>query len=127
MPHVTDVDEALKPDAPVVQPRHSKEGQPANQTARMEFGHGDVDEGLKEADVVVEKSFKTGQTHWAILSLMLVWQVLALMAQVSFGLRPRGTLHTVTYVRHCWAWISRNLKLPPRKSAVVLAARPMCG
>ena len=33
----------------------------ANQTARMEFGHGDVDEGLK-ADVVVEKSFKTGQT-----------------------------------------------------------------
>ncbi|HCC43445.1 MAG TPA: oxidoreductase [Gammaproteobacteria bacterium] len=63
LPHVTDVDEALKPDAPVVQPRHSKEGQPANQTARMEFGHGDVDEGLKEADVVVEKSFKTGQTH----------------------------------------------------------------
>jgi len=63
LPHVTDVDEALLADAPIVQPRHSKEDQPANQTARMEMGHGDVDEGLKEADVVVEKSFKTGQTH----------------------------------------------------------------
>ncbi len=58
LPHVTDVDEALKKGAPQVQP--AIEG---NLGGRYEFGHGDVEAGLKEADVVVEKSFKTGQTH----------------------------------------------------------------
>jgi len=62
-PHVTDVDEAMKPDAPIVQPHIQQDGKPSNIAQRMEFGHGDVDEGLKEADVVIEKSYKTEQTH----------------------------------------------------------------
>jgi CO/xanthine dehydrogenase Mo-binding subunit len=63
LPHVTDVDEAMKPDAPIVQPHIQQDGKPSNIAQRMEFGHGDVDEGLKEADVVIEKSYKTEQTH----------------------------------------------------------------
>ncbi len=63
LPHVTDVDEALLPDAPAVQPRYAKEGQPANLMSKGEFGHGDVEAGFKEADVIVERSYKTGQTH----------------------------------------------------------------
>ena len=31
--------------------------------ARYEFGHGDVENGFKEADVIVERSFKTEATH----------------------------------------------------------------
>ncbi len=58
LPHVTDVDEALKKGAPQVQPAID-----GNLGGRYEFGHGDVEAGLKEADVVIEKSFKTGQTH----------------------------------------------------------------
>ncbi len=58
LPHVTDVDEALKKGAPQVQPAID-----GNLGGRYEFGHGDVDAGLQEADVVIEKSFKTGQTH----------------------------------------------------------------
>lgn len=63
LPHVTDVDEALLPDAPVVQPRYAKDGQPGNFISKGEFGHGDIDAGFAEADVIVEKSYKTGQTH----------------------------------------------------------------
>jgi CO/xanthine dehydrogenase Mo-binding subunit len=69
LPHVTDVDEAMKPDAPVVQP-HIRTGgvdpapkKASNVAQRSEFGHGDVDAGFKEADVIVEKSYKTEQTH----------------------------------------------------------------
>ena len=35
----------------------------SNIAKRTEFGHGDVEQGFKEADVVVERSFKTEQTH----------------------------------------------------------------
>lgn len=69
LPHVTDVDEAMKPDAPVIQdwvftngvdPKPSK---PSNIAQRLEFGHGDIAAGFAEADVIVEKSYKTEQTH----------------------------------------------------------------
>lgn len=69
LPHVTDVDEAMKDDAPIVQPHIRTTGvQPTPETAsnvaqRSEFGHGDLDLGFAEADVIVEKSYKTEQTH----------------------------------------------------------------
>ena len=63
LPHVTDVDEAMKSDAPVVQPHIQHEGKPSNIAQVSEFGHGDVEAGFKQADVIVEKSYKTEQTH----------------------------------------------------------------
>jgi len=63
LPHVTDVDAAMAGDAPIVQPHIRYQDAPSNIANRTEFGHGDVDAGFAEADVVVEKSFKTEQTH----------------------------------------------------------------
>jgi CO/xanthine dehydrogenase Mo-binding subunit len=40
-----------------------KPDKPSNIAKRSEFGHGDTAKGFKEADVIVEKSFKTEQTH----------------------------------------------------------------
>ena len=69
LPHVTDVDEAIKPDAPIVQPRVYTRGvspkpkSPSNIARVSEFGHGDVEAGFRAADIIVEKSYKTEQTH----------------------------------------------------------------
>ncbi len=69
LPHVTDVDEAMRPDAPVVQPGvrtvgvEPKPTKASNIAQVSEFGHGDVEAGFAEADVVVERSYKTEQTH----------------------------------------------------------------
>jgi len=63
LPHVTDVDAAMDPKAPVVQPRVKHEGKPSNIAQVSEFGHGDVEAGFAKADVIVEKSYKTEQTH----------------------------------------------------------------
>ena len=63
LPHVTDVDEALLPGAPVIQPRYAQDGKPGNFMGQGEFGHGDIEKGFAEADVIVERSYKTGQTH----------------------------------------------------------------
>ncbi|NNF16773.1 MAG: molybdopterin-dependent oxidoreductase, partial [Gammaproteobacteria bacterium] len=65
LPHVTDVDEAIKPGAPIVQPRikDKETGKPTNISAMIPMGFGDLDAGFAEADVIVERSYKTEQTH----------------------------------------------------------------
>src|SRR5437764_8059065 len=68
LPHVTDVDEAKKPSAPVLHNDMFTEGvepkpkKPSNIAKRSEFGHGDVEQGFNEADVIIERTFKTEQT-----------------------------------------------------------------
>ena len=69
LPHVTDVEKAIQPDAPLVNENQftygvdPKPDKPSNIAARCEFGHGDVEEGFAKADLVIEKSFKTEATH----------------------------------------------------------------
>jgi CO/xanthine dehydrogenase Mo-binding subunit len=67
LPHVIDVDEAMQPGAPVLHQGRSDETVPeglsGNIMHRFEFGHGDVEAGLAEADEVIERSFRTAATH----------------------------------------------------------------
>ncbi|AZO24390.1 MAG: xanthine dehydrogenase family protein molybdopterin-binding subunit [Mesorhizobium sp.] len=69
LPHVTDVDEAMKHHAPLINDAIFTEGleekpvKPSNVTKRTQYGHGDVHQGFAQADFVVERSFKTEQTH----------------------------------------------------------------
>lgn len=69
LPHVTDVDEAVKPSAPVLHKNMFTEGvepkptKASNVAKRTEYGHGDVEKGFKEADVIIERTFRTEQTH----------------------------------------------------------------
>jgi CO/xanthine dehydrogenase Mo-binding subunit len=69
LPHVIDVDDAMKPDAPLLFEDMKTRGvEPApkkasNISKRLEFAIGDVEAGFKEADVVVEKEFKTAAVH----------------------------------------------------------------
>src|SRR5712691_4034634 len=69
LPHVIDVDEAMKPDAPLlfedmltrgVEPTPTK---PSNISKRLEFSIGDLDAGFAQADFVIEKEFKTAAVH----------------------------------------------------------------
>ncbi|HVZ02361.1 MAG TPA: xanthine dehydrogenase family protein molybdopterin-binding subunit [Dongiaceae bacterium] len=69
LPHVTDVDEAMKPNAPVLHSKIFTDGvepkpkKASNVVRRYEFGHGDVDAGFKRADIVIERHFRTEATH----------------------------------------------------------------
>ncbi len=69
LPHVTDVDEAVKSSAPVLHPKMFTIGmdprptKSSNIAKSTQFGHGDVEAGFKEADFVISRSFKTEQTH----------------------------------------------------------------
>ncbi|MGI3209736.1 xanthine dehydrogenase family protein molybdopterin-binding subunit [Roseovarius tibetensis] len=67
LPHVTDVDAAMTADAPVLhegrQQETVPEGMSPNVIARSEFGHGDIEAGLAQADRVVTRTFRTAATH----------------------------------------------------------------
>ncbi len=67
LPHVTDVDEAMRPGAPVLHEGRADESVPdglsANVMSRVQFGHGDIAVGMKAADRVIERRFRTEATH----------------------------------------------------------------
>lgn len=67
LPHVTDVDKAMASDAPVIRKgaadKSVPEGMHPNVVRYHESGHGDVDAGFAQADLVVEESFRTEATH----------------------------------------------------------------
>jgi len=67
--HVTDVDEAIKPKAPLVDKKCFTKGvepkpeKASNIASRSEFGHGDVELGFADADIVIERNYRTEQSH----------------------------------------------------------------
>ncbi|HHB80127.1 MAG TPA: xanthine dehydrogenase family protein molybdopterin-binding subunit, partial [Aliiroseovarius sp.] len=67
LPHVTDVDTAMEPGAPVIREGAAEasvpEGMHPNVVRYHESGHGDVETGFAEADLVIEDHFTTEATH----------------------------------------------------------------
>ena len=67
--HVTDVDEAVSPKAPLIDKKcftkgvEPKPDKASNIAKRSEFGHGNVDEGFAAADIVIERNYRTEQSH----------------------------------------------------------------
>ena len=69
LPHVIDVDEAMKPDAPLLFEDMLTRGlepaptRPSNISKRLEFKVGDLEAGFAAADEIVEMDFKTAPVH----------------------------------------------------------------
>ena len=73
LPHVIDVMDAIKDDAPILHEDMITDGvEPAptkasNVSKRVEFTLGDIDKGFAEADVVIERTFDTKPVHQAYI------------------------------------------------------------
>ena len=69
LPHVLDVVEAMAPDAPLLHEDMFTAGMepapstPSNIAKVVEFGHGDVETGFAEADLIIEREFTTQPVH----------------------------------------------------------------
>ncbi len=88
-----------------VDPKPTK---PSNIAKVTEFGHGDVDAGFAEADFVIERNFKTEQTHQGYIERMPAWPALAPTAQANSGSAPRATSSIAIIAPCCSAWMSPN-------------------
>ena len=63
LPWAIDVEEAAKPDAPILHDHIRFEGKPSNIAGRLEHKLGDVGAGFAQAEVVIERSFRTQPVH----------------------------------------------------------------
>lgn len=65
LPHVIDVDEAVKPGAPILHDWVKTKGidGPTNISNIMTVKCGDVEQGFAESDIVVEREFKSAAVH----------------------------------------------------------------
>lgn len=69
LPHVIDVMDAIKPDAPILHESARTKGiedapdKPTNILERAEWSLGDVNKGFAEADLIVEREFDTKPMH----------------------------------------------------------------
>jgi len=63
LPHVIEIEDAIRPDAPILHDFVRHEGKPSNIAGTMVNKLGDVEAGFAEADVIIERSFKTRPIH----------------------------------------------------------------
>jgi len=63
LPWAIEIDDALKPDAPILHDFVKFDGKPSNIAGTLEHKLGDVDAGFAAADVVIERSFTTRPVH----------------------------------------------------------------
>src|SRR5271157_517493 len=73
LPHVIDVEEAMKPDAPILhddlftQGVEPKPTHPSNVAKMIGFTKGDLDAGFREADVIIERRYTNAPVHQAYI------------------------------------------------------------
>src|SRR5271154_5236526 len=63
LPWAIEIDDALKPDAPILHDFLHFEGKPANIVGKIEHKNGDIEDGVAKADGVIERSFTTRPVH----------------------------------------------------------------
>ncbi len=69
LPHVIDVEEAMKPDAPLLhddlftQGMDPKPTRPSNIAKVISFSKGDLDAGFRDADVIIERRYTSPPVH----------------------------------------------------------------
>src|SRR5438105_1345535 len=63
LPWSIEIDDAIRPDAPILHEFLKFEGKPSNIAGRIEVKKGDIAQGFNEAEVVVERTFTTRPVH----------------------------------------------------------------
>ena len=69
LPHVIDVEEAMRPDAPLLHEDQITKGvtppptRPSNLAAVLTSKLGDIEAGFAKADIIIEREFRTKATH----------------------------------------------------------------
>jgi CO/xanthine dehydrogenase Mo-binding subunit len=63
LPWSIEIDDALKPDAPILHEFNTFEGKPSNIAGKQEVKKGDIAAGFAQAEVIVERSFATRPVH----------------------------------------------------------------
>ena len=131
-PAVVDLEQALSPDAPAVWPEgmpgqsaeaaaHGAAGgggddtpaESANVTGRVQFDRGDLARGFADADVIVERTYRTESVHQSYLEPHIT---IAEFDPMGDGLSIWTSTQAIHYVRDT---VAATLRLPAPKVRVI--------
>jgi CO/xanthine dehydrogenase Mo-binding subunit len=63
LPYVIEVEDAIKPDAPILHDWANFDGKPSNIVGKLDNKKGDIAEGFAKAEIVIEREFTTRPVH----------------------------------------------------------------
>ena len=118
LPPVMDVLESMKADAPLIHPDLHTENQtgqattPSNISWHIELKRGDVEAGFREADVVLENTFRTQTVHHGYLEPRAAVAAIDLEGKITVWTGSQG-------IFAARAQIARFLNLPLSRIKVV--------
>ena len=104
LPHVMDVLDAMKPDAPILHDDLFTDGvepqpeQASNVAKRVEFGLGDVEAGFAKADIVIEREFSTKPVHQGYIEPQAAVASVAADGQCQIWCTTQGQFTVRAYV-----------------------------
>jgi CO/xanthine dehydrogenase Mo-binding subunit len=119
LPFVIDVEDAMKPDAPIlhddlftagVTPKPTK---PSNVSRRVAFTKGDVAAGFKQADVIVEGRYTTQPVHQAYIEPHACVCHIAADGQVNIISSSQGQFMVRSYVAKLLGMNIANIRAVP--------------
>ena len=127
LPHVIDVEAAMKPGAPLLHEDLFTQGvepkpEPSNIAKRLRFQKGDAEAGFRLADVVVERRYTTQPVHQAYIEPHAC-VVSAARRDVQIWASARGQFMIRAYCAKLLGIDIASCASPRPRSAAALAAR----
>ncbi|MBV8612538.1 MAG: xanthine dehydrogenase family protein molybdopterin-binding subunit, partial [Acetobacteraceae bacterium] len=119
LPHVIDVEAAMRPDAPVLHEDLFTQGlaeepaKPSNVAKRVAFKKGDVDAGFREAEVVVEGRYTTQPVHQAYIEPHACVVSVAADGQAQIYSSSQGQFMVRAYCAKLLGWDLSNVRAVP--------------
>jgi CO/xanthine dehydrogenase Mo-binding subunit len=119
LPFVIDVEDAMKPDAPIlhedlftagIDPKPTK---PSNISKRVAFTKGNVDSGFAEAEVIVEGKWTTQPVHQAYIEPHACVCAVGADGQVSIISSSQGQFMVRAYTAKLLAMSISNIRATP--------------
>jgi CO/xanthine dehydrogenase Mo-binding subunit len=119
LPHVTDVEAAMVPDAPVLHDHlftaglAEKPSSPSNIAKRNEIKRGDLAAGFAEADVVVEGRYSTAAVHQGYIEPHACIATFGADGQCQVWSSSQGQFMIRTYCAKVLGLESSNIRVTP--------------
>lgn len=121
LPPVLDVRDAMRPDAPLLhEHQHTRElGQlmldapPSNIAAHQQMQQGDLDEGWRRADIIVEREFTTKMVHQGYIEPHAATALWSADGQVTIWTSTQGTFSFRSQVANVLRYPESRIKIVP--------------
>ena len=127
LPWAIDIEDAIKPDAPILHENYKFNDKPSNIVGTLEHKKGDVEDGFSKADVIIERNFKTEAVHQGYIETHACLVSVAADGRATIWSSSQGQFMVRAMTAYLTGIPQSNIKAIPAEigggSGLVLAAK----